>query len=171
MARHRRARRKRITVWLVVGVLVVVAVGIASAGLGGSKPKDQSVTGLPPATATVTRATLTQTEQLNGTLGYGDTATLVARSGSGGGSDAAGSGAAGGGAAGGGGSGGGGGTITWLPAEGAKVTRGHPAWRVDNLPVPLIYGTLPLYRQLTSGISGPDVKELEQNLKALGYTG
>jgi hypothetical protein len=30
---------------------------------------------------------------------------------------------------------------------------------------------LPLYRVLTSGVSGPDVKQLEKNLAALGYTG
>jgi peptidoglycan hydrolase-like protein with peptidoglycan-binding domain len=44
-------------------------------------------------------------------------------------------------------------------------------YRLDNTPVPLFYGGLPFYRALRSGDSGPDVKELEQNLAALGYTG
>jgi peptidoglycan hydrolase-like protein with peptidoglycan-binding domain len=34
-----------------------------------------------------------------------------------------------------------------------------------------MYGALPAYRRLASGDEGPDVKQLEQNLRALGYTG
>jgi putative ABC transport system ATP-binding protein len=44
-------------------------------------------------------------------------------------------------------------------------------YKVDDRPVPLIYGKVPLYRPLRTGLSGVDVKELEQNLAALGYTG
>jgi hypothetical protein len=143
------------------GVIAVAAVGVASYGFGGSEAPDPAVTGLPPATAQVTRTTLTQTEQLSGSLGYGDPVSLAARSGLGGG----------GGATGQDGQGGGSGTITWLPAEGSTVKRGKPAYRVDNLPVPLLYGNLPLYRVLTSGVSGPDVKQFERNLAALGYDG
>jgi hypothetical protein len=140
------------------GVIAVAAVGVASYGFGGSETPDASVTGLPPATAQVTRTTLTETEQVSGSLGYGDPVSLAARAGIGGGAN--------------GQSGqGGGGTITWLPAEGSTVKRGKPAYRVDNLPVPLLYGNLPLYRVLKSGVSGPDVKQFEQNLAALGYTG
>ena len=61
--------------------------------------------------------------------------------------------------------------MTWLPATGATVSRGQPVYRVDDKPVPLLYGALPLYRPLTDGVSGADVKEFEQNLAALGYTG
>ena len=43
-------------------------------------------------------------------------------------------------------------------------------FRVDNAPVVLMYGTTPAWRALsTSSTDGPDIRELEQNLVALGY--
>jgi hypothetical protein len=62
--------------------------------------------------------------------------------------------------------------LTWLPEEGATVSRGQPLCKVDNVPVPLLYGSLPFYRPLNlAAADGPDVRELEQNLHALGYGG
>ncbi|ETK35541.1 peptidoglycan-binding protein [Microbispora sp. ATCC PTA-5024] len=62
------------------------------------------------------------------------------------------------------------GTVTWAPAEGAVIRRGRALLRVDRRPVVLMYGKLPLYRELHEGVSdGPDVEQLERNLKALGY--
>jgi hypothetical protein len=63
------------------------------------------------------------------------------------------------------------GTLTWLPAAGAVIGRGQAVYAVDEVPVPLIYGTIPPYRQLKSGITGNDVKQLEENLRDLGFTG
>src|SRR5262249_57564411 len=63
------------------------------------------------------------------------------------------------------------GTLTWLPAAGATIQRGQQVYRANETPVPLWYGGLPLYRTLRSGMSGADVKEVEENLAALGYTG
>ena len=126
------------------GILLVAAGTAAAVGFGGRDAAPAATSELPPATVKVTRATLTQTEQVSGTLGYGSTATVSAR---------------------------GAGTVTWLPAAGTTVSRGQTVYRADDKPVPLIYGTLPLYRQLKSGVSGPDVTELEQNLSALGYSG
>jgi peptidoglycan hydrolase-like protein with peptidoglycan-binding domain len=125
---------------VVAGAAAVAAVGIG--GHGSAPPSRES--GLPPATAPVTRTTLTQTQDVNGTLGYG-TQTPVAASGQG--------------------------TITWLPGPGAVVDRGQPVYKRDNLPVPLFLGSLPLYRELKSGLTGDDVREVEENLAALGYTG
>jgi peptidoglycan hydrolase-like protein with peptidoglycan-binding domain len=126
------------------GVVLIGAGAAAAVGFGGRDPAPAAADDAPPATAKVTRTTLTQTEQVSGTLGYGDTATVAAR---------------------------GAGTVTWLPAAGTTVRRGEPVYRVDDKPVPLLYGTLPLYRTLADGVSGPDVAELEQNLAALGYAG
>jgi len=43
-------------------------------------------------------------------------------------------------------------------------------YRVDDDPVVLMYGSVPAWRALSSGVSdGPDVLELERNLSALGY--
>jgi peptidoglycan hydrolase-like protein with peptidoglycan-binding domain len=125
--------------------LIAAAAAVAAAGFGGTDTPPAAATDAPPATTTVTRMTLTQTVQVNGTLGYGADVTVTGRAH---------------------------GTITWLPAAGATVHRGQSVYRADNLPVPLWYGDLPLYRTLQSGVTdGPDVKEVEQNLAALGYTG
>ena len=62
------------------------------------------------------------------------------------------------------------GTFTWLPSVGAVVGRGGTLWRVNNLPVVLMYGSVPAYRTLKEGVSdGPDVTQLNENLIDLGY--
>ena len=131
---------------LVVGAAGVVAAAVAGAavGLGGGSAGAGRGTGPVLATAPVTRATLTQTQQVNGTLGYGAPVTVT---------------------------GAGSGVITWLPAPGAVIGRGQPVYKADNQPVPLFYGRLPLYRPLQAGDTGADVTEVERNLAALGYTG
>ncbi len=125
-------------------VLVAAAVTAAAVGFGGNAPEPAAATTLPPATTPVTKTTLTQTARVSGTLGYGDQVNVPAR---------------------------GRGTLTWLPAPGSTIQRGQPVYRADNTPVPLWYGTLPLYRSLHSGDQGADVREVEENLAALGYTG
>jgi peptidoglycan hydrolase-like protein with peptidoglycan-binding domain len=129
-----------------LGALTLVgAVAVAAAiGIGGTDPGRASSTGRPPATTSVTRTTLTQTQQVAGTLGYGTSTTIRA---------------------------GRPGKITWLPDPGARVSRGQAVYRSDNVPVSLFYGSLPPYRALRSGDAGPDVREVEENLSALGYHG
>src|SRR5262249_13872450 len=62
------------------------------------------------------------------------------------------------------------GTFTWLPRVGSVIGRGGTLWRINNLPVVLMYGSLPAYRTLAQGVSdGPDVAELNDNLIALGF--
>jgi hypothetical protein len=124
-------------------ILVAVAVAAASLGFGGDPPPEPSG-GPALATTPVTRATLTQTQQVNGTLGYGTPVRVSAREN---------------------------GTITALPVLGAVINRGEALFQVDNRPVSLFYGDRPLYRPIRSGDSGSDVTEVEQNLAALGYTG
>ncbi|WP_199199930.1 peptidoglycan-binding protein [Micromonospora sp. RP3T] len=90
------------------------------------------------------------------------------------------------------------GTVTRLAGVGATVKRGEALFWVDDKPVVLLYGKLPAYRELTVGRSGSqqnggdggtpptgtgatppavpatrgaDVRQFEQNLQALGYTG
>jgi peptidoglycan hydrolase-like protein with peptidoglycan-binding domain len=62
-----------------------------------------------------------------------------------------------------------GGVITWLPDPGAVVGRGQRLYSIDARPTMLMLGSTPAYRALTVGTTGADVKELEQNLLALGY--
>ncbi|MDQ4048687.1 MAG: peptidoglycan-binding protein [Actinomycetota bacterium] len=94
----------------------------------------------------------------------------------GGGSNSGGGASQGGQSAGGGGSGGGGGasqgsgTVTRLAREGSIVDRGEALYALDNRPVVLLYGSIPVYRDLSTASSpGPDVRQLEQNLVALGF--
>ncbi len=130
---------------MATGSVVLAGAAVAMIGIGGqgSAPPSRAAD-LPPATAPVIRTTLTQTQDVGGTLGYG-TAVPVTTSGPG--------------------------TLTWLPEPGSVVGRGRPVCKRDNLPVPLLLGRLPLYRQLRSGLDGDDVREVEDNLAALGYTG
>ncbi|MEU5876307.1 peptidoglycan-binding protein [Spirillospora sp. NPDC047279] len=135
---------KRTVFLSAVGVVVVAGAGLATVGLGGGGQAPVAHSSLPPATADIERTTLTETESVGGTLSYGSTSTASST---------------------------GGGTLTWLPSPGTAITRGGTAYRVDNERVPLLYGRLPVYRTLGTGSEGPDVKQLERNLAALGYDG
>ena len=62
------------------------------------------------------------------------------------------------------------GTVTATPQPGTVVERGQALYWVDNRPVSLLYGDLPAWRRLAAGMGdGPDVKQLEQNLVAMGH--
>ncbi|MCW2917770.1 MAG: hypothetical protein JWN52_5838 [Actinomycetia bacterium] len=126
-------------------MVVIGGAGLASIGLGGGSGTTAVHSSLPPATAPIERTTLVETQKVSGTLGYGTTRTATG--------------------------GGGHGTLTWLAGPGALVSRGQPAYKIDDHPVPLLYGSLPLYRSLSEGTKGADVLQFERNLQALGYTG
>lgn len=106
--------------------------------------RDPVASAASPATAKITRGTLTQTEDVDGTLDFGAATTVVGRLP---------------------------GMITGLPGEGRTVERGQPLYRVDGLPVLLMYAEAPLFRALRAGDSGADVAAFERNLSALGYRG
>ncbi|GAA0560461.1 peptidoglycan-binding protein [Actinomadura livida] len=136
--------RARTAVLSAAGVAVVGGAGLATIGLGGGGDPAAARGSLPPATAPVERTTLVETQDVDGTLGYGGTRTVA---------------------------GAGRGTLTWLPRAGSVISRGEPVYKVDDEPVPLLYGRLPLYRTLAPGTEGADVEQLERNLHALGHTG
>jgi peptidoglycan hydrolase-like protein with peptidoglycan-binding domain len=139
----RSSRRRRIAAAAAI-LAVLVAVAIVLLGSGSSPPANSS-TGLPPGytSATVTRRTLTESSTVDGTLGYGRAFEVYDRLA---------------------------GTFTWLPAAGAVIGRGGTLYRLNNLPVALMYGSVPAYRTLKSGVSdGPDVAQLNRNLIDLGY--
>jgi peptidoglycan hydrolase-like protein with peptidoglycan-binding domain len=141
----RRRPGRGFAVWAVV----VLAVGAAAAaagglGLGGRHAQAPAAAGLPPATAQVTRQTMVDTYEQSGDLGYGAKATLAGRIA---------------------------GVVTKAPLAGDVVTRGQAAYRVDNTPVLLLYGEVAAYRTLGTAVVGADVRQLEENLKALGYGG
>ncbi len=61
------------------------------------------------------------------------------------------------------------GTYTALPENGHKVGCGGVLYRVDDEPVVLLCGTVPVYRALHTGDAGRDVRQLNRNLRRLGY--
>ena len=61
-----------------------------------------------------------------------------------------------------------GGTVTSLPALGTEVARGETLYALDGRPTVLLIGSVPAYRALREGDSGPDVAQLQANLAALG---
>ncbi len=142
-----RSSRRRHLRWLLAGTLALVVVAVLAVVLlgSGSGAHHGSDTGVPAGdtTASVTRRTLSESSTVDGTLGYGSTLELYDRLG---------------------------GTFTWLPSVGAVIGRGGTLWRIDDLPVVLMYGSVPAYRTLKEGVSdGPDVTELNQNLIDLGF--
>ncbi|WP_405526540.1 peptidoglycan-binding protein [Streptomyces canus] len=118
-----RGRRGRRTVLVASALVVVAAVAVVGAlGLGGGGAEEGS--SAPPrsgSTVPVTRTTLTERTTVDGQLGYGTEIPLPVKAT---------------------------GTVTWLPAEGTTVERGGTLLRVDDRPVVLLYGTLPMYREL-----------------------
>ena len=61
------------------------------------------------------------------------------------------------------------GTYTTLPTLGQVIHQGQVLYRVNEMPVVLLYGSTPAYRTLSAGATGPDVAELNADLVALGY--
>jgi hypothetical protein len=128
----------------ITGGLLVLAAGAVAIALipgGGGDPAAASAPGGP--TVALERRDLTSTVSVDGTLGFTGEAQMINRLQ---------------------------GTFTWLPAVGDVIRRGDRAFSVDGRPVLLMYGKLPAYRELATGVSdGADVEELERNLAALGF--
>jgi peptidoglycan hydrolase-like protein with peptidoglycan-binding domain len=139
-----RSPRRRATVAVAVTVAGAVAAAAAIIATRYRGPVNQAAATAPP-TAVIQRTSLTNSQQINGTLGYAASYRVIA-------------------------SGTARGTVTWLPQEGQVITRGEQAFGVDGREIPLFYGPVPLWRPLEAGVAaGPDVLELEQNLAALGF--
>jgi peptidoglycan hydrolase-like protein with peptidoglycan-binding domain len=124
--------------------VAVVAAGAATAWwLAAPRRSSDAPAAVPVATAAVVRTTLSTTTQLSGTLGYSGAYTIAAQAS---------------------------GTITALPAPGSTIRRGHRLYEIDGSPVYLFDGSRPAWRPFSIGMThGPDVRELEQNLTALGF--
>jgi Putative peptidoglycan binding domain len=131
----------------IAGALVggVVAGGVAvAAGRDNNGTASSSGDGGQVATAAVMRTNLTNTVQVGGSIGDDGSYTVAALHG--------------------------GGVYTWLPEPGAVIKQDQPLYSVGNEPVPLLYGSLPAYRQFDVGMSdGADVGQLTHDLITLGY--
>jgi hypothetical protein len=63
-----------------------------------------------------------------------------------------------------------GGAFSELPSVGEVVSQGETLYTVGTTSVVLLYGTTPATRNLYQGEHGPDVAELNSDLRSLGYT-
>ncbi len=131
--------------------LVLIAAGavVLVSGVfdGSGRSSDSIDNGSATSLATVTRRSLSEQTQFNGTLGYAGSYSVLARAP---------------------------GTVTWLPKVGHVVRQGQVLYRVDGKPVVLLYGATPAYRALAEGataadVTGADVAQLNHALVALGY--
>jgi hypothetical protein len=126
------------------GLVVVVAGGLGVAWTAGAfSPGTSSGNGgLPaPETQPVTLRPLSSQTPVSATLGYAGSYTVTGH----------------------------GGTLTMLPSPGQVISQGQAIYDVDGgSPVVLLYGTIPAWRTLDSGVSGTDVSQLNHDLAALG---
>jgi hypothetical protein len=156
---YRRRRRGSV---LALAVVVVVAAGLGgadAAGVFGSAKPTVSTSGYATGTAAVTRGSLTEQAQEDGTLGDAGSYTVVVPGSAGSDGSAAGP-SPGSGAS----------TFTWLPLVGQTVRQGQQLYQVSGTPVVLLYGNVPAYRDLAEGMTGADVTELNTDLVTLGYS-
>jgi hypothetical protein len=132
--------------WVAGGVVVVVvAVALALAvtdPFRGAASPGTGGTSYHTSVATVQLGSLTSQTQVEATLGDAGTYEVVNQAS---------------------------GTITWLPAAGQVISEGQVLYQVSGAPVVLLYGSVPAWRDLSEGISGPDVAELNADLVSLGY--
>ncbi|MBL7489978.1 peptidoglycan-binding protein [Frankia sp. AgB1.9] len=147
--RRRRGRRIAVAAALVAAAAFVVdgtqPHGVSFAHpLGQHEPAHAAGTGnaVRTSTATVTRRALAARTSLNGTLAYAGDYTVGGQAH---------------------------GTVTWLPSVGQTIHQGEVLYRVDGVPVVLLNGSTPAYRDLADGTTGPDVAQLNGALAALGY--
>ncbi|HKE63178.1 MAG TPA: hypothetical protein VKB59_00840 [Micromonosporaceae bacterium] len=138
--------------WLIAAAalaLLMAGVVAASAGVfdNAKAASVSSDSGTATTLVTVTRRSLSAQMQLNGTLGYAGNYPVLGQMP---------------------------GTVTWLPEPGQVIGNGQVLYRVDDVPVVLLYGSTPAYRVLAETatglqLAGNDVAQLNRDLVALGY--
>ena len=135
--------RDRRVLWIGAAAAVGAAAALAAWALAPDSSSASKKAGTTTATARVERRDLVVRESLDGELGYADERMLPsARPG----------------------------TVTGLAREGSVVERGGKLYALDGRWTRLLYGTVPAWRSLHLGVAdGRDVRQLEQNLVALGY--
>jgi hypothetical protein len=126
--------------WVAAAAAAVV---LAAAALLLARPRPAPAAAASTlALARVTEGTLTSQQQVNGTVEYANSYTLVAPAA---------------------------GTFTELPEPGQVIRQGQALYALDGRPVVLLDGATPAYRTLFAGMRGPDVAELDADLVALGF--
>ncbi|MGW2014241.1 peptidoglycan-binding protein [Streptomyces sp. NPDC001927] len=133
---------------LVAGALTVAITGGAGAvvvlGAEDEAKGGAGASGLPPATTTVVRTDLVSSKTVDGRLDFAGRRPVKAAVE---------------------------GTVTVAAREGATVKAGQPLYELNDKPVTLLYGQVPMFREMKTGDRGTDVLQLERNLRDLGYGG
>lgn len=137
-------RRRRGLVWLAIGAIVLAVGAGAWLRTSSGTTEPASAAAAPVATTVVERGSISATETWSGTLGHGTPFTVNSSAD---------------------------GIVTRLPYQGETVESGDELYRVNEQPVTLLYGQVPMYRDLRVGDTGVDVEQLEANLAELGYDG
>jgi hypothetical protein len=145
----RTRHRWRWIAWGVVAAVAAAGIGaVITDGYTGGGTESGGVSGnaYPTSTVTVTRQGLSSEIPVNATLGFAGSYTVVNQAS---------------------------GILTRLPPPGKVIAEGQVLYEVSGQPVVLLYGSTPAYRGLSegtnSGMAGPDVRELNADLVAMGY--
>ena len=163
----RLARRRRALLGVGIAAALLAVGGLIGASFVKSPQQLAADTAAPPPTVTtapVLSQVLTSSVQMRGVVYPATEYDVYASAPSGAGSSAA---AAGSSAAGGSGS-----TVYISKldvAAGHSITNGKQLAEIDGQPLLALVGTVPAWRDLTPGESGPDVAELQKALAKLGY--
>ncbi|GIF47259.1 HlyD family secretion protein [Asanoa ferruginea] len=138
------SRRRRAGAVVAIAVAAPLAAGVVYAARSEPTSASTPTTGIPTGTAAVTRGTLTQSIQIDGALAYAGTYAVGYQ--------------------------GTPGVLTASSQPGKTIARGGILFRVSDAPVRLLLGAVPVYRDFGPGMTdGPDVRQLEVNLVALGF--
>ena len=135
----RRARRRMLALGVVGTAVLIAAVLVVLASRDdGAAPT--AAASQATKTTTIVQQDLVESEEVDGTLGYSDSRTVTNHLS---------------------------GTVTWTPKAGTVVKTNHPLYEVDGKAVYLLEGSYPVYRTMRDGLTGRDVRELENNLRHL----
>ncbi|MFI8291881.1 peptidoglycan-binding protein [Streptomyces sp. NPDC085614] len=134
---------RRTRLFAVAGVAATtVAAGAVVLGGGHEAGPRATEDRLPPATATITRTDLVVSKTVDGRLDFAQRRAVKSAVE---------------------------GTVTRAAVEGRTVAAGQRLYERDARPVVLMYGPTPVYRAMKTGDRGPDVLQLELNLRDLGF--
>jgi peptidoglycan hydrolase-like protein with peptidoglycan-binding domain len=136
--------RRRLLVSLAAAVVVAAGagIGISVADTSGERG-DDTAPAYRGATSEVVRGDLEGSTTASGTLRFAEERTIQSARG---------------------------GIVTETPTPGSVEKLGDRLYAVDNIPVFLLRGAMPAWRDLGAGMTdGPDVRQLEQSLRDLGF--
>ncbi|MFK8907161.1 peptidoglycan-binding protein [Streptomyces sp. YS-3] len=137
---------KRRTAWIALAAAATAAASVTGGVLLLGDESDAGASArngeLPPATAKVVRTDLVLSKTVDGKLDFAQRRTVKSAVE---------------------------GTVTVAASEGRTVRRGQALYALNDKPVTLLYGPVPMFREMEAGDRGSDVLQLERNLRELGY--